>query len=146
MPRYGPSSRIIWSLAGSNLGTAISAAGNSGAYPAGPYDQYKAAALTPVDLREANDVWLTAVVLGAVGGTASPKLTVSLNVFDDQGNLYPAVSLTAIAAINTPVAGACGVHGQGAAYIPLPAWGQVAWTVAGTSPTFTGVDISLWVR
>jgi hypothetical protein len=150
--RYGPSSRRIWSLAGSGLGTTISAGGNSGAWQAPAPPPWSPNAVTPVDLRDVNDIWLTCCVMGAIGGTGSPSLTVSLNLFDDSGNLFPGVSVAAVTATGAGIGGggksvAAGAHGAAASsFLILPDWGQVSWVVAGTTPSFTGVDISLWAR
>jgi len=139
----GKPARLIWSLTGSALGTTLAADGDSGGW-----DQSNLNAVTPVDLRDVEDVWLTALCTGHSGTT--PTLTVSLNVFDDGGNAWQALAL---AAINTDGVGggkqaSSGLHGGAASsYFVLPSWGQVAWAIGGSaSPTFTGVDISLWAR
>lgn len=145
--RLGAPARLIWSLAGSGLGTAIAANGNSGAWPTPPYQPTWQNNLSPVDLRDVEDVWMTAYVTGLAG--TSPTLTVALNAFDDLGNLWQVAALPAINAAG--LAGgkqlAIGKHGASAgSYAVFPQWGQVAWTVGGTSPSFTGVGISLWAR
>jgi len=140
--------RLLWSLAGSNLGTTINAAGNSGAYQQPGPPPWTPNALTPVDLRHVDDVWLTVQAATVSGGT--PSLTVSLGAFDDQGNLYS--SLVSVPALTAAGAAgrqqiAAGRHGASAGtYLVFPAWGQVAWAVSGTTPVFGAVDISLWGR
>lgn len=143
--RYGPSSRKIWSLQSGQPGTSvIAAAGNSGAWPTlGPTPSGRFNKMTPVDLRDVNDLALF-VSIGAIVST--PTIKVSVNVFDDLGNLYPitsmaTASLTA-AGQAAPVFG--GSHGGASNYFILPDWGQVAWTCTGGSAT--GVEISLWAR
>ena len=134
---YAPSARLIWSLTGSGL-TAISAAGNSGAWSA-PANGWQAAAA--VDLRDVTDVSLM-VSVGAV--TSSPSLTVTLNVFDDLGNSYTTgIATTAITAPGTALVSG-GTHGLTGKQLILPAWGQIAWTCTGGS--VTGTEIALYGR
>ena len=142
------SAKLIWSLANSGLGTTIGAAsGNSGAYATTGPPPWTPNALTPVDLRFVEDVWL-AVATTTVGGTGTPTLTVVLNVFDDLGNsfLITGSSITATSAVKSSQI-SLGKHGGSAAnYIVFPSWGQVAWSASGTTPSFTGTEISLWGR
>lgn len=136
---YAPSSRLIWSLTASGKGTTLTADGNSGPYTSG------VDLATAVDLRDVTDVWLSARVSGAVTGGA-PSLVASLDVYDAQGNLFPAVlSTAAIAATLTGKTVSGGLHSGGANALVLPAWGRVSWT-AGTTPSFVGVEISLYGR
>jgi len=137
---YGPSARLIWSLASSGIGTTITGAGNSG-----PWSNtgVTLSAQTAIDLRDAVDVALM-VTVGAI--TGSPSLTVLLNVFDDQGNPYAAPGITTAAitaAGNALVSG--GLHGHTGTQLVLPAWGQVAWTQTG-SGSVTGTEIALYAR
>jgi hypothetical protein len=144
--RYGPPSRRIWTLRGGSQGrpgsTAIAASGDSGSWPAQPWtDPTQANHVTPVDLRDANDVALM-VSIGAIVST--PSLVVMLDLYDDQGNLYGAQLTTgAITAAGQKIV-AGGAHGQGANYLVLPDWGRVSWTCSGGS--VTGVQIGLWTR
>jgi hypothetical protein len=107
--------------------------------------------MSPVDLRWTDDLTIAVYVAGAVTGT-TPSLTVQLGFFDDQGNLYQptALKLTAITAASTPATApflAVGRHaGSAGTYIALPEWGQVAWTITGTTPSFSGVEIALYAR
>jgi hypothetical protein len=145
--RLGAPARLIWSLTGSSLGTTIAASGNSGAWPSQPYQPSQLNAMTPVDLRDVEDLWITAMCASLAGTT--PTLTVSLNQFDDGGNAWKQAALAAVSAAG--IAGgqqlALGKHGAaGGNYSVFSAWGQVAWVVAGAGATFTGVDISLWAR
>ena len=140
--------RLIWSLSNSGLGTTLGAtAGNSGAYQTPAVPPWTPNALSAIDLRYIEDVWLTAFVT-TVGGTGTPTLTVVLNVFDDLGNkfLITGSSITATAS-GTGSQISLGKHGGAASnYNVFPAWGQVAWSATGTTPTFTGTEISLWCR
>jgi hypothetical protein len=145
--RFGPSSRLIWSLAGSGLGTTIAAPGNSGPWAAPGPPPWSPNSVTPVDLRDVEDVWLT-VMATAVAGT-TPSLTVSLNAFDDTGNAWPLAAAAAVTAAG--IAGGksvtVGKHGASAgSYVIFPSWGQVAWAITGAGASFTGVDIGLWAR
>jgi hypothetical protein len=136
---YAPSSRLIWSLTNTKLGTTITADGNSGGYTPGVN------LATAVDLRDITDVWLSVYVKGAVSGGA-PSLVANLDVYDAQGNLFPAVlSTVAITATTTGKSVSGGLHSGGANALVLPAWGRVSWT-AGTTPSFAGVEISLFGR
>lgn len=143
--------RVIWSLAASGQGTAISAAGNSGAYTPTMPDGLPNAR-TPVDLRFVDDIWLSCICNGTIGGTATPTLVVSLGAFDDRGNLFPnlltlaGVTATGTAGGKVGFAGKHGTGGGSSAYIVPSEWGQVAWTLTGTTPSFTGVDITLYGR
>ncbi len=142
--------RLIWSLSNSGLGTTISAAGNSGAWQAPGVPPWTPNALTPIDLRYVEDVWMT-VATTTIGGTGSPSLTLSLNVFDDKGHLFVAYLFTGAPQIITgsvlTAQVSLGKHGSAAnAYIVFPEWGQVSWTVTGSSPTFTGTEIALYGR
>lgn len=136
---YAPSARLIWSLTASGL-TAISAAGNSGAWSA-PADGWQAA--SAVDLRDVTDVSLM-VSVGAV--TGSPSLTVTLNVFDDQGDSYTTgIATSAITAPGTAIVSG-GLHGLTGKQLALPAWAQVAWTQTGGGASVTGTEIALYGR
>lgn len=135
---YAPSAKLIWSLWSSPLATTISAAGNSGAWAA-PANGWNAASV--VDLRDVTDVSLM-VSVGAI--TSSPSLTVSLNVFDDQGNAYAAgLTTSAIVAPGSAIVSG-GLHGLTGKQLVLPAWGQIAWTCTGGS--VTGTEIALYGR
>ena len=142
--------RLIWSLSNSGLGTTISAAGNSGAWQAPGVPPWTPNALTPIDLRYVEDVWMT-VATTTIGGTGSPSLTLSLNVFDDKGHLFNAYAFSSGGILTASVLTAqvsLGKHGSAAsAYIVFPEWGQVSWTIGGTAtPTFPGTEISLYGR
>ena len=144
----GKPARLIWSLAkAGQQGTTSAANGNSGAWPTGQLAPTQQNNMMPVDLRDVEDVWLTAMCGGAAGTT--PALTVSLNGFDDAGNAW---QIIALAAINTARVGngkqaSAGLYGGSAsAYAVLPQWGQVAWTVGGTTPSFSQVNIALFGR
>jgi len=144
--RLGHPARLIWSLAGSNLNPTINANGNSGNWPTPPYQPTQLNNMTPIDLRDVEDVWLTAFAAGVAGTT--PTLTITLNQFDDSGNAWPVGSLAQItlAGLANGKQVAFGKHGAATAYQVFAAWGQLAWVVAGARATFTGVDIALWAR
>jgi hypothetical protein len=142
--RYGPSSRRIWSLQYAQPGaSSIAANGNSGAWPANsPTPSGQRNRMTPVDLRDVNDL---AVMVSIAAIVSTPTIKVSVNVFDDFGNLYP---LPGMATANLTAAGAAmiagGSHGGATNYFVLPDWGQIAWTCSGGSAT--GVEIEVWGR
>lgn len=143
MSNLYPFAKVLWSLPGSGAGTTLSAAGNSGGWAGnGPGDLYPAvSAETPIDLRDAADV----VLMVSVGGvTSSPTLVVAVNVFDDLGNAY-ATSLTSgnLTGTGTSMVPG-GLHGASTAYLVLPRWAQVAWTISGG--TVTGAQIALFGR
>ena len=140
---YEVEGRLIWSLSGSGLGTTISAAGNSGPWippsPTPPYSYGRSA----LDLQRTSDVLITAFCTGA--GTT---MSVVLNGFDDQGNLFgPLLTvgpLTASGSAGAKFASA-GRHGAGGtnSYIVFPFFGQIAWTATGS---FTGVEICVFAQ
>lgn len=153
--RLGPPARLIWSLATSNLGTFINGNGNSGGWPTPASPPFGVAGevgpdpnrMTPVDLRDVEDVWITAIASAVAGAGAT--LTVSLNQFDNQGNAYLIASLTGLTGNGAAGAKqlAVGKHGAAAnTFAVFSAWGQVSWVVAGTTPSFTGVEIEVWAR
>jgi hypothetical protein len=139
--RYGPSSRKIWSLAGSNLGSGIGGAGNSGSWPTGQQlTPSLLNAMTPVDLRDVNDLALMVSIAAIV---SAPSITVNLDVYDDVGALYPAVATSGAITTATTKLVSVGAHGAGA-FVIFPNWGRVSWTCTGGSAT--GVEIELWAR
>ena len=145
---YEVEGRLIRTLSGSSLGTAISAAGNSGPWippaPTPPYSYARSA----LDLQRTSDVLITVIAAGVTGTT--PTLTVTLSGFDDQGNLIgPLLSVPALSTSGS--AGAKffsgGRHGaSGGSYTVFPLFGQIAWTVGGTTPSFTGVEICVFAQ
>jgi len=139
---YDPQGRLIWCLSGSGQPTTINAAGNSGGWGDTPPAEYPSSA---IDLGRATDV---TIIAAATGITASPTWTVSLDLYDNQGNLIPAVlSLTAVTAANTPKTASIGLHGPTAAtYMPLPLWGRISWTLTGSGAAVSGAEISVWGR
>ncbi|HET9893696.1 MAG TPA: hypothetical protein VFQ44_01935 [Streptosporangiaceae bacterium] len=147
--RLGTPARLIWSLARSGLGTTLAGDGSSGDWPdlTSPFPPTQLNNATPVDLRDVEDLWLTAMAADITGTT--PSLTVTLNQFDASGNVWPLASLAAIT--GSGVSGgkqiSLGKHGGSAGnYFVFSAWGQVAWAITGADPVFTGVDIELWAR
>lgn len=137
--RYPHASRLLWSLTSSGKGTTLTASGDTGGWSAGINVQ------SAIDLREITDVWLSVYVAGTVTGT-TPSLVANLDVFDDQGNLFPALlSTAAISGTTTGKAVSGGLHG-GAGSVVFPSFGRVSWTVTGTTPVFNQVAISLFGR
>lgn len=123
----------VRTLVQSGIGTELKASGSSGNWPTPPYDPGKYNAMTPVDLRDVNDVTLL-VSVGNAGGT-SPSMKVGLDVFDDQGNLYPNIIQTAaIAATGQAAPVYAGAHGAATAFVIFPSWGRVNWVITGTNP------------
>ena len=102
---------------------------------------------SPIDIHDATDLWLAVYAPNTPTGTA-PTLTVQLDVFDDFGNLFPAVlALTQLTTSTLKAQGSVGVHVQGGTSLVLPAQCQVSWTIGGTgSPTWPGLCISLLGR
>jgi hypothetical protein len=142
---YDPGAKILWSLAGSGIGTTISGSGNSGGWQgAGSGDILPQADFeSAVKLRDVLDVGLYVNVGGI---TSSPAFQVQLDVFDDAGNLYAQVLKTAsLAASGSAAPVYAGLHGGAASsYLVLPQWGRVSWTCTGG--TVTGVSILLYGR
>ena len=138
---YAPSSRTLFSLADTSLGTTLTGAGNSNP---GGWNTTNQNARSTLDLRDVTDVWIVVTVTGTVAGGA-PSLVVSLDLYDDQGNLIPAVvSTTAITASPGQQSVAVGLHTGGTKAQALPAWGRISWTV-GTG-SFAGVQIAVFGR
>lgn len=141
---YAPSARVIWSLAGSALGTVISEAGNSGTWRVPNATPPASNPQSPVNLQDVTDMSLL-ISVGSV--TGSPSVTFSLNVFDPQGNAYPTeIATSAItAAGKTLISG--GLHAPAAgSYLVLPQWGQVAWTAPGSDASLNDVQITVYGR
>jgi hypothetical protein len=139
-----PRSRLIWSLTASGLGTTLSASGNSGDWAVtGGQSEQSVNDLTPVDLRDAQDVVLM-VTVGGVTGT--PAFVVDLDIYDDQGNLFTAVISTASLAAAGSKTAAGGLHGSSSAYLVLPAWGRVSWSGLTGGAAVTGTEIALFGR
>ena len=133
--------RLLWSLSASGLGTTLAAAGNSGGWQAPGPPPWTPDAITPVDLRFTDDLWLTAFC----SGTAGSSLTASLGIYDDLGNRFTVGTTTpAVSATGTGGSLSLGLHGGAASnFVVLPSWGQVAWSVTGT---FSGCEIALFGR
>jgi hypothetical protein len=131
--------RLIWSLANSALGTTITTSGNSGSYTATAQNNR-----TAVDLRRIDDVWLSVIA----GGGAGTALTVYLDAYDDQGNLWTgsnAMLSATLASAPGQKAVFGGRHGGGGSgsYFVLPEWGRISWTLTGS---MTGTEIALYGR
>ena len=142
---FDDSVRLIWSLTTSGGGTDITTSGNSGPYTApGPTTPTATNARTAVDLRRIDDVWLS--VYAASG--AGTSLTVYLDAYDDQGNLWTGSNaLLSLTLASAPGQKAVygGRHGGGGSgtYFVAPEWGRVSWALTGT---MTGVEIALYGR
>lgn len=143
MGNLQPRSKIVWSLAATNIGDTLTEAGNSGGWQGvtGGWPNSNNAE-TNVDLREIPDV---ALYVTAAGITGSPSLVVNLDVYDNLGNLFPAVLSTAALTGAGSKSAAGGLHGGSAStYLVLPDWGRVSWTLTGG--TVTGAQIVLYGR
>lgn len=133
--------RLIWSLTNSGIGTTISANGNSGAWQAPGVPPWTPNAVSAIDLRYVEDIWI-AVSVGAI--VSSPTLVVKLNVFDGQGSKFLVYAFSALTTATTEQV-SLGKHGSAAsAYIVYPEWGQIAWTCSGGSAT--GTEIAVYGR
>jgi hypothetical protein len=143
-----PYAKVLWSLTASGAGTTLSAAGNSGNWGGlGGGDLYpQVNAETPVDLQNSTDVLLLVTVTGVTG---TPAFVVSLDYYDDLGNVYAGQMSTAslAAAGSKSVQGGLhgGYNGTSSAYLVLPRWGRVSWTGL-TSASVTGCEIALYGR
>lgn len=102
-----------------------------------------AASSAEIDIHDVTNVWLVAVATGTSSGT-SPTVTVQLDVFDNFGNVIPAVlALTAITGALGVAEGSCGLNVSDRV---LPALCQVTWTLGGTNPAFSNVAVTLLGR
>lgn len=135
---FDDSVRLIWSLASSGKGTTITTSGNSGAPLTGQPTQND---VTAVDLRRADDLWLS---VSAAGGSGT-ALTAQLDAYDDLGNLFPQLLKVTLTPAPPGQAVAFGGRhgGGGSSYLVLPEWGRVSWALTGT---MTGVEIALYGR
>lgn len=131
--------RVVWSLAGSNQGTTITGNGNSGGWLNVPNAE------SAVDLRYVDDLAILVTAAGATGTT--PTLAVQLDLFDDVGNIVPKVGGFAAQLTGTTLSAmiSIGKH-AGTGQVVVSAWGRVSWVVGGTTPSFTGVEISVFGR
>lgn len=136
---FDDSVRLIWSL-NASAGTTITTSGNSGAYSVpGPTSPLAGNARTAVDLRRVDDVWLS-VSAGAGAGTA---LTVQLDGYDDQGNLFAQLLKATLASAPGTAVAFGGRHSGSTSYLVLPEWGRVSWALTGS---MTGTEICLYAR
>lgn len=141
MGNYEGRARLLWRLSHSGVGTVLNANGNSG-----PFNPASQNSVTPIDLRYTTDLALMVYVAGPVTG-ASATLVVNLNTFDSAGNLFgPVMATAAITAANTGKVAYAGLFSGAGAQVVFPEWGQISWTLAGTSPVFNGAEISLYGR
>lgn len=143
MGNYDSRSRLLWRLSTmpGGPGTTLTASSATAAYSTANPN-----AATPIDLRFTTDLALMVYVTGAVSGT-TPSLVVSLGTYDAAGNLFPSVLATAaITATATGKAAYGGLFSGGSSQIVYPEWGQVSWALTGTTPSFAGVEISLYGR
>jgi hypothetical protein len=134
---FDDSVRLIWSLTSNGPATAITTSGNSGTYTATPNPGVPR---TAVDLRWADDVWLSVNATAGSGTTA----TVQLDGYDDQGNLFAQLLKVTLASSPGQAVAYAGRHGGAtASFLVLPEWGRVSWALTGT---MTGVEIALYGR
>lgn len=135
---------LRWCLSGQSGGTTITANGNSGTWGETAPASWPSSA---VDLGRVDDVtiyvWAT-----TVGGTGSPSLTVSLDLYDNSGHLIPGVlAVPAVTTAATPQYASAGRHAATAGtYLVLPQYARVSWVVSGTNPSFSGAEISVYGR
>lgn len=145
MSNLYPRAKLLWSLTASGLGTTISAPGNSAGWAGnGPGDWPPIVnAESSIDLRDVTDV----VLMVSVGGiTGTPAFVASLDLYDNLGNLYPAVLSTASLAAAGVKTAAGGMHGGSASsYLILPEWGRVSWSGL-SSASVTATQIALYGR
>ncbi len=140
---YTPIGQVKWRLSGSGLSTTIAAgSGNSGTWGLTPPVSYP---YSPVDIGGVTDLSLY-VFTGTK--TASASLVVNLDLYDDDGNLFPAVmSTAAITASGAAPVVTCGLHGTTAGtYLVLPSYARVSWVLSGSGASFAGVEITLYGR
>ncbi|HMH94156.1 MAG TPA: hypothetical protein VK586_24130 [Streptosporangiaceae bacterium] len=134
---FDDSVRLIWSLTSNGPATSITTSGNSGAYTPTPAPGVPRAA---VDLRWADDVWLSVNATAGSGTTA----TVQLDGWDSQGNLFAQLLKVTLASSPGQAVAYAGRHGGAtASFLVLPEWGRVSWALTGT---MTGVEIALYAR
>jgi hypothetical protein len=136
---YDDSVKLIWSLTSNGPATSITASGNSGLYAATPNPGVPR---TAVDLRRVDDVWFSVYAAGGAG----TALTVWLDTYDSQGNLWTGAGQSPLSLTLASAPGQLAVYGgmhANATYFALPEWGRVSWTLTGT---MTGVEIALFGR
>lgn len=133
---FDDSVKLIWSLTASGTGTTITTSGNSGSYSAANGN-----ARTVVDLRRADDVWLSVIAAGGAGTSA----TVQIDGYDDQGNLFAQLLKVQLASApgNAVAFGGRHAGGGSSTFLVLPEWGRVSWALTGS---MTGVEIALYAR
>lgn len=131
--------KLLWRLSGSGLGTTLTASGNSGGFTPGVN------VASAIDLRRVTDLALMVYCAGSVAGT-TPALVASLGIYDAAGNLFPSVLSTASLSATGGKAAYGGLFTGGTSQIVFPEWGQIAWAITGTTPSFVGVEISLYGR
>jgi hypothetical protein len=135
MPRTNETAYLIWSLTASGQGTTITTSGNSGSYTATTPN-----ARTAVDLRWTDDVWLS---ISATAG-AGTSLTVQVDGYDDQGNLFAQLLKATLASSPGTAVVFAGRHGGAStSYAVFPEWGRVSWALTGS---MTGCEICLYGR
>jgi hypothetical protein len=134
---YDDSVRLIWSLATSGKSTTITTSGDSGPWAVAD----NGARYSAVDLRWADDIWLSVSAAGGAGSAA----TVQLDAYDDQGTLFPQLLKVTLAAAPGQAVAFGGRHGGGGSgsYFVLPQWGRISWTLTGS---MTGAGIALYAR
>jgi|SRR5579872_6026349 len=127
---------LIWSLTASGDGTTLTTSGDSGLYTASSLN-----ARTAVDLRWADDIWLSVTAAGGAG----TALTAQLDAYDAQGNLFTQLLKVTLASAPGRAVAFGGRHGGGGAgsYFVPSEWGRVSWALTGS---MTGAEISLYGR
>jgi hypothetical protein len=100
-----------------------------------------------LDIRAYSDLALYVTIGGSPTGTG-PTLVVGVDLADPTDTfVLPQAVKTATLNASGTVAVYGGLHGLSPNQLVLPILARVSWTIAGTaSPTFPGVQISLWGR
>jgi hypothetical protein len=124
--QVGRSAAVLWTNGG---GQTITALGNSG----------------PISALQYERISLYVAVANAPTGT-SPTLTFTLYGLDPYGATYSLVASSAISAAGDAILQVGPSMGSGTPYLFVPQLVQVSWTVGGTTPSFTGVNATLYGR
>lgn len=140
MAVYEDRAKLLWSLAGSGLGTAISAAGNSGGYGDTPPAPFPSSAIS---CGMCADIQL---LINVGGVTSTPTFKVQVGYYDSQGHLFQPTGLATanITAAGQTILNAGSRGGAAGTYFIFTEFMQVSWTCSGGS--VTGVQIELWGR
>jgi hypothetical protein len=130
------SAKLLWTNLSNGTGTSLNASGNSGT--------------APIDIRYVDALWLAVSATGTATGT-TPTLDVYLDVRDAAGTWFTQVAhatpqLTTAAGTAAVSVGLYLPTGTALAPMVLPEYGRVSWVIAGTTPNYPSVVISLYGR